>query len=169
MDAHLKKMIFMTIENQISLQEFEAWLYTQAELAEKMSDDLILEVFAFNYNQSGAVYAFKQIILPYFDEEEFMLWKIKANLQDLIAGTNDHERILYDFYKLANNGFSFLRPLGYYIYDLEESQYSRYSKNELLRAVKEHAQKVLCEIELQEKDDITFKISEFKETKKESL
>ncbi|HTJ53687.1 MAG TPA: hypothetical protein VL443_29735 [Cyclobacteriaceae bacterium] len=159
----------MTIENQISLQEFEAWLYTQAELAEKMSDDLILEVFAFNYNQSGAVYAFKQIFLPYFDEEEFMLWKIKANLQDLIDGKNDRLRILNDFYWLGYNRFLFLISIGFYLHDLEEPEYSRFRPAELTQNLKADAQKLLLEIELQEKDDVIFKISEFKETKEESL
>ena len=51
MQQDLKKMIFMTIEDHLSLKEFESCLYSQEDLSDKMSEDLILELFTFNYNQ----------------------------------------------------------------------------------------------------------------------
>src|SRR5258706_2578242 len=94
----LKEKVFQTIEEQIPLKEFEQWLYQQSDLLEKMSNDLILELFEFNYNQKGAHYEFKKSFVKYFDENEFMLWKIKANLRDLIAGKETKDRILHEFY-----------------------------------------------------------------------
>jgi hypothetical protein len=120
----LTERIFMAIEEQIPLKEFEQWLYSQPELLEAINDDLILGLFTFNYNQKGALYEFKIAFLQYFNEDEFMLWKIKANLSDLIAGKQTKDRILTEFYyELGYDEYPFLQRLGYYRFEIEDAEY----------------------------------------------
>src|SRR5689334_22974662 len=124
----------MTIEEQIPLKEFEQWLYTQPDFLNAINDDdLILAIFSFNYNQKGAQHEFKHTLLHYFDEEEFMLWKIKANLNDLIAGKEIRDRILNEFYyELGYGDYPFLQRIGYYMFELEDAQYAGRSAADVL-------------------------------------
>jgi len=147
----LKEKIFMTIEEQIPLKEFEQWLYSQAELLETLNDDLILALFTFNYTQKGAHYEFKSCFIKYFNEEEFMFWKIKANLRDLIAGSETRDRILREFYY----------DLGYDMYEFEDAEYMGQSLTDIHTNLKSDAQELLDEIELKEKTTTDFKIKNF--------
>ena len=158
----LKEKVFQTIEEQIPLKEFEQWLYQQSDLLEKMSNDLILELFEFNYNQKGAHYEFKKSFVKYFDENEFMLWKIKANLRDLIAGKETKDRILHEFYyDLGYGEYPFVQRIGYYLFEFEELEYSTRTLPDLLSDLKSDAEELLNEIELQEKLISDFRIKSF--------
>ena len=142
----LKNRIFRTIEKEIELQDFEAWLYEQNELAERMDEELILELFSFNYGQKGACYEFERKFLGYFEKEDFTNWKIIANLEMLRKGSNESERILWNFNDLSEEGYSFLKPLGYSVYDLEESEYLGWSKKKILEVIREESAQLLEEL-----------------------
>lgn len=142
----LKVRIFRTIEKEIELKEFEHWLYKQSELSDRMDEDLILELFSFNYNQRGANYEFENRFLTYFDREEFTNWKIVANLKTLGEGCKEPERILSDFKDLSENGYSFLSHLGYAIYDLEECEFFGWDRPALIDVVRDESNQLLNEL-----------------------
>lgn len=151
----------MAIEEQLSLSEFESWLYKQEDLSNQMSDDLILAIFSFNYNQRAARHEFKNF-LQYFDEEEFLLWKVKANLQDLIDGKETRDRILREFYEMGYDQLPFLHSLGYYMYEFEDADYLGIGKQSLIDNLKKEANDLLAEIQVEESKNAEFKISSFK-------
>jgi hypothetical protein len=157
----LKEKVFMVIEQQMPVKVFEAWLYDQQDLSEMMSNDLILALFSFNYNQRDAQFEFKNTFLKYFDEQEFMLWKVKANLSDLIAGKETRNRILREFYNLEYDKYSFLHGIGSYIFNFEDIEYYGNDINAALKELKQDASHLLKQIEEQEKHP-GFKISEFR-------
>ncbi len=132
MKQELKKMVFKTIEDHLPLKEFETWLYDQEDLSNQIGEDLILELFTFNYNQNGAKYAFKNTFLNCFDKEEFMLWKVKTNLQDLIDGRETRERILNDFYWIGYDDVPCIQGLGYYMYNFEDAEYYKTEKESII-------------------------------------
>src|SRR5687768_9957675 len=105
---YLKENVFRVLEDQMPLEDFERWIYESEELQNLMTEDVVLEAYTFNYKQRDAKYQFKKAIFKYFDEDEFLLWKVKSNLRDLIADRNDRDRILYDFYYLGYDGYTFL-------------------------------------------------------------
>jgi hypothetical protein len=152
----------MTIEDHLTLKEFESWLYTQEELSLRMNDDLILELFSFNYNQKGAKYEFKSSFLKYFENEEFMLWKVKTNLQDLIDGRDTRDRILDEFYWIGYDELPFLQSLGYYMYELEDADYFKTGTQSVIENLKKEATELLKEILDEESKNLEFKISSFK-------
>src|SRR5690349_10498067 len=122
--ALLIENIFKTIEEQMSFEQFESWLYGSEELLNGISEDeIILEAYTFNYRRRDLRSAFKQTFIKYFDLDEFLLWKVKANLADLIARRNNRDRILSDLYRLSNDGYFFLQNIGYYVYQIEDFQY----------------------------------------------
>jgi hypothetical protein len=161
MQQELKKMIFMTVEEKLSLKEFDSWLYKQDDLSNQMSDDLILGVFTFNYNQKAARHEFKNF-LQYFDEEEFLLWKVKANLQDLIDGKETRDRILSEFYGMGYDELPCLQSLGYYMYEFEDADYLGIGKQSLIDNLKKESSELLGENLIEESKNTEFKISAFK-------
>ncbi len=162
MEQELKKMIFMTIEDHLSLKEFESWLYSQEVLLNKLNQGFILELFTFNYNQKGAKYEFKNTFLRYFEMEEFMLWKIKTNLQDLIDGRETRDRILNDFYWIGHDEVPCIQGLEYYVYELEDTDYYGMGKQTVIESLKKEAAELLQEICVEESKNTEFKISLFK-------
>jgi hypothetical protein len=155
----LKEKVFMVIEEQMPIKVFEAWLYDQQDLSEMMSNDLILGLFSFNCNQRGAQFEFKNTFLKYFDEQEFVLWKVKANLRDLIAGKETRDRILREFYYQDYDKYSFLQSIGSYMFYFEDDGY--FDIQVALKELKQDSAQLLKQIEEQEKHP-GFKISEFR-------
>jgi hypothetical protein len=162
MEQEIKSMIFMTIEDHLSLKEFESWLYSQEVLLGRLNQDYILELFTFNYNQKGAKYEFRSIFLKYFEREEFMLWKVKTNLQDLIDGRETRDRILNDFYSIGYDEVPCIQGLGYYMYEIEDADYYRMGKHAVIESLKKEAAELLQEIIAEESKNSEFKISLFK-------
>jgi len=152
----------MVIEDQLPLKEFETWLYDQTDLSEMMGNDPILGLFSFNYNQRSAQYEFKNTFLRYFDPQEFMLWKVKANLSDLIAGKGTRDRILYEFCQLGYEEYPFLQNIGYYMYYLEDIELYGKDTNTALEELKQDASQLLEKIKEQENDIPGFRITEFR-------
>ncbi len=143
----LKERIFKVIERQIDIKEFESWLYSETSLAEKMDDDLILELYSFNYNQRGVDYEFRKLFLSFFDEKEFTDWKIIANLETLSVGCKDPERILADFYDLGYDDYPYLSSLGYNQYELEDCEYYGWSREKMILEIGKEAKQLLLEIQ----------------------
>jgi len=162
MEQQIKSMIFKTIEDHLTLNEFESWLYSQEDLLTKLSQDFILELFTFNYNQKGAKYEFKNTFLRYFDKEEFMLWKVKTNLQDLIDGRETRDRILHDFYSIGYDEVPCIQVLEYYLYELEDADYYRMGKQSVIESLKKESAQLLQEIIAEESKNSEFKISSFR-------
>jgi hypothetical protein len=162
MKEHLKKMVFETIEEHLSLKDFESWLYQQDDLVNQLNDDLIFALFTFNYKQNGAKYEFKKSALEFFDKEEFMLWKVKTNLQDLINETESRDRILNEFYYLGYDELPFLHELGYYAFQLEDAEYLNFDRESIIQEMKNVALDILHEIKEAENKVTDFKISTFK-------
>lgn len=59
MSAELKLKVFEVVEDQLPLKEFEEWLYGREDLSDRMNEDIILELYSFNYNNRDARYEFK--------------------------------------------------------------------------------------------------------------
>lgn len=153
-------MIFQTVENQLPLADFESWLYSQEELSEQMNENLVLELYSFNYKQKDAKHAFKALILPYFEKEEFLRWKIKVNLQDLINGRNAYD-ILSEFYWQLKDELPFLANLSYNLFELEEVDYGYRSRIQVMESIKSEATLLLAELQEDERTNPAFSIYSF--------
>lgn len=161
-----KENVFKVLESYMTLYEFEQWLYKSDALHDLISRDVVLEAFTFNYKQGDAKYQFKKAILPYFDEHEFLLWKVKANLRDLMVNSDNRDRILDDFYYLGYDGYFFLQPIGYYLYQIEDIQYYGNSLQAVLTELQQDAKKLLLEIEKQESEKPGFRLVDYRPVNK---
>lgn len=160
-DKELKEYIFNVIEDRASLKDFEAWLYAHERLAEQMHDDLSLALYSFNYNQRGGRLVFKDTMIRFFDQDEFILWKVKMNLSDIINGRPSTASIL-DTFCYEFDDYPFLQPIGYYTFRLEDATDAGLNE-EISNELKEDAMALLSAIELQEKTVPGFKLSMFRQ------
>lgn len=157
----LKLNVFQTIEEQMSLKGFENWLYENVILSDQLHEDVVLEAYTFNYNQKDAKHIFKSTMIKYFDMDEFVLWKVKSNLLDLIEGKNDALRILNDFQHIGYDGYEFLIPIGYYLHRIEDYKYYTTNVDDLYKELKEDCTLLLNQIVGQELNKPDFKLSDF--------
>lgn len=154
----LKNRIFRAIDKEIELQDFEEWLYEQNDLVERMDEDLLLELFNFNYNQRGACYEFKNKFPNYFDEDEYVLWKILFNLRTLSKGAKEPDRIIGDLYDLSHSGYEFLYSIG----SLEDYNYFGWAREEFLKATVDESKELLLELEEWLSQNPTCDLKEFR-------
>lgn len=159
--ADFKLNVFKTMDEYLSIGEFENWLYTSAELQHLMDNDMVLDAFIFNYKQRDASYAFRKVMLAHFDEDEFMLWKVKSNLHDLIQGSAHVNRILNDFYRLGCNEYPYLVRLGSIIWEIEDIGYYGSDIREIRLRISQEARDLLGEIERQESETPGFRLSNY--------
>lgn len=144
----LKERIFKVIEEQIDIKEFEIWLYSKTSLSERMGEDLIFELYSFNYNQRGVGYEFRKLFLSFFDEKEFTDWKIIANLETLSVGCKEPERILADFSDLGYEDYPYLMSIGDYQYQLDDYElYGGWSREKMISEMQKEADELLSEIQ----------------------
>ncbi|GAA5043736.1 hypothetical protein GCM10011506_47220 [Marivirga lumbricoides] len=142
----LKERIFKVIEKQVEMKEFENWLYSNIQLSERMDEELILQLYIFNYNQQGVDYEFKTLFLSFFEEREFTDWKIIANLETLSEGCKEPETILADFCDLGYENYPYLTSIGYNKYELEDYAYFNRSREQMINEIQEEASQLLAEI-----------------------
>lgn len=160
--ADFKENVFKALEGYMPLSEFEKWLYKSEELLDLMTQDMVLEAFTFNYAQRDAKYRFKKAIFHYFDEDEFLLWKVKSNLRDLIANRDNRDRILYDFYYLGYDGYACLQSIGYYMYQIEDIHYYGNNLEAVLTELRQDAENLLLDIEKQELEKVGFRLVDYR-------
>jgi len=145
----------------LSLTDFEQWLYRNEALSYLMNSDAVLMAYEFNYGQPDSKYEFNKLFLKVFCDE-FLVWKVKANLTELINGTDRTELIVGDFYTLGNQGYSWAYSIGYYEYLLDNSLYDYGDSSEVLNNLKTESAQLLSMIMDQEKGHSDFKLSDFR-------
>ena len=123
----LEKMVSL-VQGSLSVEQFEMWLYEQDQLANQMeTDDVIFEIYSFNYGQKGAKFVFERLMKKYLGEKYFQTYQIKKSLEDLIKDQSNLLSIVDEFYYLSmNDGYEFLSNIGYCYYIVEE--YESYNK-----------------------------------------
>lgn len=123
----LEKIVSFT-QGTITIAQFEAWLYKQEELSDKMiSDDFVLELYSINYARKNVKYELEKLLIDNTGEEFFQSFQIKESLSILTKSQNNCQKILDLFNSLAMyDEYNFLSGLGYCYYDMED--YNRFNQ-----------------------------------------
>lgn len=81
----LKLKIFEVLVNDITIEEFETWLYKSDLLNENLKENsLIFEVITINYRKETALKELKYIASTLFDEKHLVVMKIEANCRKIV-------------------------------------------------------------------------------------
>ncbi|PZR30942.1 MAG: hypothetical protein DI538_21815 [Azospira oryzae] len=156
-----KENIFRVLGGYMSLEAFAQWLYGNEVLSNMMmTNDSVLMAYEFNYGKPGAKYEFRAAFSGFFNDE-FLLWKVKSNLSELIAGTSRADLIVSDFYKLGDQGYPWAYSIGYYEYLFDSGLYDYEDRDESMQDLKAESRQLLSLIIDQEKERANFKLSDF--------
>ncbi len=163
----LKYSMFKVFEEELSIKDFEFWLYEQDQLSDDLTNELNLALYSFNYKQPNSCFEFKREFVTYFDEEEFFLWKAKSNLATIISGTslNQKKRILQDFIDFGYEcyeDYEGLERFGFNLYYYEDvgEPWSK-CEEELDVDLKKEATELLLKICIQEVKVVYFSLKKF--------
>lgn len=110
---NVQQMFFKTLVGDVSIREFECWVYDSKELEQGLPPDNYLDLISFDYNQPHAKYELVKIFESLTEKGEFETWKLKRLLKQCIERKNDYPNALVQFYDLYCKGYYFLDNLAF--------------------------------------------------------
>jgi hypothetical protein len=125
----LKTRFFKTIKGDITLADFEHWIYDIETLESILNSDDYLDIISLNYNKGGAKYELYNILKRLIDLGEFETYKMLELLNEAKAKTERLPFVLVEFYDLYCKGYNFLQDLGLGYGLMVEVPPSKYSKD----------------------------------------
>lgn len=109
---HIKQTFLKTLKGDITIHDFEQWLYADTELQHLLKpgdhDDLI----SLNYNKSGAVHELHRLLQKHVSLTEFETYRLLGLLKEAQQKTDRLPYILMEFYELYRRGYHFFEDLG---------------------------------------------------------
>lgn len=108
----IRERFYKTIKGDISLDDFEQWLYANKELEAHLKSDDYLELISLSFKKSGAKYELWKLLKKHIDLGEFETYKMLGLLHEAKQKTERLSYILMEFYDLYCKGYNFLQDLG---------------------------------------------------------
>ena len=109
---HIKEIFFNLLSGDISLDDFEEWLYENEELEQLLTPDDYLDLISINFGKSHAVHDLHRLIEKHIDLGEYKTRQLLVILNNAKQKPLDLPLILMRFYDLYCDGYSFLDRLG---------------------------------------------------------
>lgn len=108
----IKERFYKTIKGDISLDDFEQWLYSDKELEKHLNSNDYLDLISLSFKKSGAKYELWNLLKEHIDLGEFEKYKILGLLNEAKQKTERLPYILMEFYDLYCRGYNFFQDLG---------------------------------------------------------
>ena len=108
----IKEKFYLMILNEVSMKDFELWLYADTEIEKTLSSDDYLDLISLGFKKSGAKYELVKLLKKHIDLAEFETYKILKLLKEAQRKTDNLPYILIEFYYLYCDGYHFLRDIG---------------------------------------------------------
>lgn len=103
---------FKVHNHEISIEDFEQWLYLQKDLEEHLGSEVYFELISINFKGRHVKYEMGKVINPYLDFGKFEERRLKKVLRDLITKSEDFAKSLIETYDLYCSGYSFFEKLA---------------------------------------------------------
>lgn len=128
---------FDVLERNLSLKEFENWLYSHENSDGLKNNDLWKAFFNFNYTSKSVRYEFSKL-LSNFDTDEYALYKFENTLKQILADGNLFRvvRSAHDF--SLRYDYPLFAVIGDYDYELQNEYLSYESTRQKLAATAEN-------------------------------
>ncbi|MCB9043279.1 MAG: hypothetical protein H6554_05895 [Chitinophagales bacterium] len=104
---------FEPYSNEISIADFEEWLYSKNELEQFLDYDTYIKLVSLNFKDRNVKYEMGKIINPFLDLGKFEERKLRKVLTDIINRTDDFAKSLIETYNLYCMGYCFFDQLGF--------------------------------------------------------
>ena len=108
----IENSFFLYLADELSLPDFEQWIYSTPQIEEYLGGTAYLELVSFDFHQPAASCELTKIITQYVSQAKFIKWHIMRHLQSLLDGTHDPVDAFEKLYDLYSRGYSFLGKIG---------------------------------------------------------
>ncbi|WP_421754103.1 hypothetical protein [Croceimicrobium sp.] len=108
----VQNQFFQVLNKEISVADFEKWLYSKKELEQLLGYDSYIDLISLNFKDRYILHEMAKIVNPFLDFGEFEERKLKNILSDLINRKDDFAKSLIETYYLYCSGYSFFHNLG---------------------------------------------------------
>lgn len=108
----IRERFYNTIKGDISLDDFEQWLYADKELEKYLKSDDYLDLISLSFKKSGAKYELWNLLKKHIDLGAFETYKILTLLNEAKEKNERLPYILMEFYNLYCIGYTFFQDLG---------------------------------------------------------
>lgn len=108
----IRERFYNTIKGDISLDDFEQWLYADKELEKYLKFDDYLDLISLSFKKSGAKYELWNLLKKHIDLGAFETYKILTLLNEAKEKNERLPYILMEFYNLYCIGYTFFQDLG---------------------------------------------------------
>jgi hypothetical protein len=109
---HIENQFFRVLNQEISIQDFEQWVYEMEELEQVLSSDNYLDLIAFNFNQED-LYGFLidslyDVIIKFIDSQKYENYRINRHLILIIDKDKSWKTAVKKLYSESINNYNFL-------------------------------------------------------------
>jgi hypothetical protein len=104
---------YKTIRGDISIDDFEQWLYMDEDLEKLLRPDDYLDLISLNFKKSGAKYELWDLLKKHIDLKEFEKYKMLELLREAKQKTSRQPDALIEIYDLCYKGYDFLQELAW--------------------------------------------------------
>jgi hypothetical protein len=110
--AQLQFHFFQLRDRELSIEEFEQWIYATTDLAEILNSEDYFQLISLNFSTKWTRENIEKILEKYIDFGQYESAALERMLIRLIQQDENLARILSDFYWLYCEGYHFLKNLG---------------------------------------------------------
>ncbi|WP_162051337.1 hypothetical protein [Pontibacter pamirensis] len=109
---NIQIQFFKVYNNEISIADFEKWLYSTKELEQLLGYDIYIDLISLNFKDRHVKPEVGKIVDPFLDFRKNEERKLRKILTDLNERTDDFAKSLIETYKLYCSGYNFFNNLG---------------------------------------------------------
>ncbi len=103
---------FKVYNNEISIADFEKWLYATKELEQLLNNETYIDLISLNFKNRYVKHEMGKIIDTFLDFGKFEEIKLKKILHALIERTDNFTKYLINTYDLYISGYYFFNNLA---------------------------------------------------------
>ena len=110
--SDIKQFFFETLYGDITISEFESWLYANKQLETVLSYENYIKLISLGYKSSTAYEDLKKILEYLVEDAEYEKWRLLRMLTEASEHNKKLPQLLICFYELYCKGYQFLDNLG---------------------------------------------------------
>jgi hypothetical protein len=110
--TEIESKYFELVENNISLKEFENWVYNSRFLEHELNENEYLDLISLNYNTPSCIYELGKILTDKIDKGKFEKKRMCKILNSIADRDGSEAKNLILCYDLYCKGYAFLQDLG---------------------------------------------------------
>jgi hypothetical protein len=115
-NEEMETYYFRFLNGEISLEDFEQWLYATPELETYLGETAYFELVSFNFHQPAVKYELFKLLDIYTTPAEFYTWQLKQLLKSLsdslLDNTLDQVEVFEGLYNMYSKGYYLLSDVG---------------------------------------------------------